>query len=132
MKVIIAVDSFKGSNSSKEGSEAISSGIEEVYQDAKIVALSLADGGEGTVDTLNQSIGGQLITSKVTGPLGEKVDATYGILGDRKTAVIEVASACGLPLIPRGECNSLLGLHMVSVNSFLMLSIRDVGILSLV
>ncbi|ASN06684.1 glycerate kinase [Virgibacillus necropolis] len=108
MKVLIAIDSFKESISSIKGSEAISKGIKEVYQDSEIVTLPLADGGEGTVDSLVHATEGQLIKMKVTGPLNEKLEAIYGILGDDKTAVIEVASACGLPLIPEKYRNPLL------------------------
>ncbi len=99
MKVLIAIDSFKGSVSSIEGSEAISLGIKDSYPDAEILTLPLADGGEGTVETLVHATDGQLIEKEVTGPLNEKVKAVYGILGDGKTAVIEVAAACGLPLV---------------------------------
>ncbi|MDQ0243523.1 glycerate kinase [Bacillus fengqiuensis] len=105
MKVLIAIDSFKGSISSIDGSKAISLGIKDVYYDAQIITLPLADGGEGTVEALVQATGGQLIQKEVTGPLTEKVDAVYGILGDGKTAVIEVAAACGLPLVPFSERN---------------------------
>ncbi|WP_028402781.1 glycerate kinase [Ectobacillus panaciterrae] len=105
MKVLIAIDSFKGSISSTEGSKAISLGIKDVYHDAEIVILPLADGGEGTVEALIQATGGQSIKKEVTGPLNEKVDAVYGILGDEKTAVIEVAAACGLPLVPSNRRN---------------------------
>lgn len=100
IKVLIAIDSFKGSISSAKGSEAISSGIKDIYPDAEIVTLPLADGGEGTVETLVQATGGKLVEKEVMGPLKEKVEAIYGILGDGKTAVIEVAAACGLPLVP--------------------------------
>lgn len=108
MKVLIAIDSFKGSISSIEGSEAISLGIKEVYPEADIVTLPLADGGEGTVDALVQATGGKRVEKEVTGPLKEKVNAAYGILGGGKTAVIEVAAACGLPLVPDSQRNPLL------------------------
>jgi len=108
MKVLIAIDSFKGSISSIEGSEAIAEGVRAVYENAHIVTLPLADGGEGTVDTLVQATGGELVETRVTGPLNEKIIAVYGILGDKKTAVIEVAAACGLPLVPKGQRNPLL------------------------
>ncbi len=108
MKVIIAIDSFKGSISSIEGSKAISSGIREVYEEAEIIAFPLADGGEGTVDALVQSTNGQFINVSVTGPLNSRVDAIYGILGDGKTAVIEVAAACGLPLVHQKDRNPFL------------------------
>lgn len=105
MKILIAIDSFKGSISSTEGSEAIALGISDVYPEAEIVKLPLADGGEGTVEALVQSTKGQFILKEVTGPLNEKVDAVYGILGDGQTAVIEVAAACGLPLVPSDKRN---------------------------
>lgn len=105
MKVLIAIDSFKGSISSIEGSKAISLGIKDVYHDPQIITLPLADGGEGTVEALVQATDGRFIRTEVTGPLTEKVDAVYGILGDGKTAVIEVAAACGLPLVPCSKRN---------------------------
>ncbi|TWE08176.1 glycerate kinase [Neobacillus bataviensis] len=105
MKVLIAMDSFKGSISSEDGSRAIALGIRDVYSDAEIIALPLADGGEGTVEALVKATGGKSIKKEVTGPLKEKIDAVYGILGDKKTAVIEVAAACGLPLVPSDKRN---------------------------
>lgn len=108
MKVLIAIDSFKGSISSIEGSEAISLGIKDIYPEAEIVTLPLADGGEGTVETLVQATDGKLVKKEVMGPLKEKVYAIYGILGDGKTAVIEVATACGLPLVPYNQRNPLV------------------------
>ncbi|MRG84974.1 glycerate kinase [Salinibacillus xinjiangensis] len=107
MKVLIAMDSFKGSISSIEGSKAISQGIHEVYPAAETVTLPLADGGEGTVEALVHATSGQWIEKSVTGPLGEPVEALYGISGDGKTAIIEVAAACGLPLIPRDSLDPL-------------------------
>lgn len=108
MKVLVAIDSFKGSISSIDGNKAISEGIRDVYLDAEINTFSLADGGEGTVEALVQGIGGQLIKNEVIGPLKEKIDAVYGILGDNKTAVIEVSAACGLPLVPLEQRNPLV------------------------
>ncbi|MFS0576572.1 glycerate kinase [Sporosarcina sp. 179-K 3D1 HS] len=105
MKVLIAIDSFKGSVSSIEASKAITAGIRNVYPDADIVSLPLADGGEGTVECLVHATSGKMVSREVTGPLGEKVMALYGILGDGRTAVIEVAAACGLPLVPEGKRN---------------------------
>ncbi|MFZ3591359.1 glycerate kinase [Bacillus sp. DJP31] len=104
MNVLIAIDSFKGSVSSNEASKAISEGIYDVYKDSEIMILPLADGGEGTVEALVAARGGELIRKMVTGPLGNKVDASYGII-DGNTAVIEVAEACGLPLVPIDERN---------------------------
>lgn len=105
MKVLIAIDSFKGSIFSVDGSKAISSGIRDVFVNAEITTLPLADGGEGTVEALVHATGGHFIQKEVTGPLKEKVEAVYGILGDKKTAVIEVAAACGLPLVPTNKRN---------------------------
>ncbi|ASK64074.1 glycerate kinase [Virgibacillus phasianinus] len=107
MKVLISIDSFKGSISSIKGSEAIASGIQEVYKDAEITTLPLADGGEGTVEALVHALSGKRVEKVVTGPLHEKVNATYGIANDGKTAMIEVATACGLPLIPKGGLNPM-------------------------
>ena len=108
MKVLIAMDSFKGSVSSLTGSEAIARGIRDVYPEAETLILPLADGGEGTVDCLVQATSGVKKEVTVTGPLGQKVDAVYGILGDGKTAVIEVAAACGLPLLEDVQRNPMV------------------------
>lgn len=105
--MLIAIDSFKGSISSVEGSKAIELGIKDVYPDAEILKLPLADGGEGTVKTVVQATRGKLVNKEVTGPLGEKTIAAYGILADGNTAVIEVAEACGLPLVPLEKRNPL-------------------------
>ncbi len=105
MKVLIAIDSFKGSLSSVDSGEAISLGIKEVYDDAEIVIIPIADGGEGTVEALVQATQGKYVEKEVIGPLGRPVQAVYGILGNGTTAVIEVAAACGLPLVPVNERN---------------------------
>ncbi|WP_188456232.1 glycerate kinase [Virgibacillus oceani] len=107
MKVLISIDSFKGSITSSKGSEAIAIGIREAYPGAEIITLPLADGGEGTVDALVHALSGRWIEKAVTGPLHEKVTASYGISGDGKTAMIEVAAACGLPLIPQHLLNPM-------------------------
>lgn len=107
MKVIIAMDSFKGSLSSLEGGQEIAQGIKNVFPDADTVVLPLADGGEGTTESLVSATGGQYRSVQVTGPLQEPVQAVYGIMGDGQTAVIEVAAACGLPLVPK-ECRNPL------------------------
>ena len=107
MKVLIAMDSFKGSLSSIESSTAIAAGIKEVYPHADIEMLSLADGGEGTVEALVNATGGTLAAIPVTGPLYKEVEAIYGILGNGQTAVIEIAAACGLPLIADEQRNPL-------------------------
>lgn len=107
MNILIAIDSFKGSISSEEASKAISSGILHVYPEANIKSIPLADGGEGTVNALIHTLGGRFVEKEVHGPLGEKVRATYGIIKDGKTAIIEVASACGLTLVHEEKRNAL-------------------------
>ncbi|QHW35538.1 glycerate kinase (plasmid) [Paenibacillus rhizovicinus] len=108
MKVIIAIDSFKGSLSSTEGSKAVAAGIREIYPSANIEIVPLADGGEGTVDAIIAACGGVRRTVAVTGPLMEPIHATYGVLSDGKTAVIETAAVCGLPLVPFDKRNPMI------------------------
>ncbi len=101
MKILLAPDSFKGSLSAAQAAAAMAAGVRRARPDAEIVLLPLADGGEGTVEALVLATGGQRKTLRVTGPLGEPVEAMYGLLGpDGKTAVIEMAAAAGLPLVP--------------------------------
>jgi len=100
MKIIVAIDSFKGCLSSRELAEAAETGIRRAIPDAEVVKIPVADGGEGTVDALVEATGGRFRTVAVRGPLGELVEARYGILGDGQTAVIEMATASGLPLVP--------------------------------
>ncbi len=106
-KIIIASDSFKGAVSSLEICDAIESGIKQVCQEVETIKIPMADGGEGTVDSLIAATRGRLISKVVTGPLGKKVKAKFGILGDNKTAVIEMAEASGLPLVPPEKRNPL-------------------------
>ena len=99
MKVVIAIDSFKGSLSSLEAGEAVREGVLKADESAEVVIRPLADGGEGTVDALAIGLGGEMIEADVTGPLGERVRAKYCIVKG-STAVIEMAQAAGLPLVP--------------------------------
>ena len=99
MKIIIAPDSFKGSLTAREAAEAMQEGILRALPDAQCVLVPMADGGEGTVQSLVDATGGQFITARVTNPLGIKVDARYGILGDGTTAVIEMAAASGIQFV---------------------------------
>lgn len=103
MKVVIAPDSFKGSLSAREVAQAIASGIRKVWPEAVIECVPLADGGEGTVRALVDATGGAIVDVRVTGPMGTPVDAFFGLLGDGTTAVIEMAAASGLPLVPPAE-----------------------------
>ena len=107
MNIVIAIDSFKGSLASLEAGEAVHTGIRKVFPQAETLVLPLADGGEGTVEALTRGLGGRFREVSVTGPLGEKVTARYGILPDNKTAVMEMAAAAGLPLVPEGQRNPL-------------------------
>ncbi len=100
MKFMVAPDSFKGSLTALEVAENIARGILRVLPEAEIVKVPMADGGEGTVQSLVDATGGSIIDQEVTGPLGSPVKAYYGLLGDGKTAVIEMATASGLPLVP--------------------------------
>lgn len=102
MKVVIAIDSFKGSASSNELALHIKAGIRKVYETSEIIICPVADGGEGTVEALSSSEGAQLITLTCKDPLGKDTKAQYTILSDN-TAVIEMASASGLPLVPLEE-----------------------------
>ena len=92
MKIILAPDSFKGSLTSLEVAEAMEAGIKRALPDAECIRIPMADGGEGTVQSLLDAIGGELIPCSVTGPAGQKVAAAYGMLADGRTAVIEMAA----------------------------------------
>ena len=111
MRVVVAIDSFKGSLSSMEAGQAIAEGVKRVYQNAEVVVRPLADGGEGTVEALVEGMGGIFVTKEVTGPLGEKVDAVYGVIESEedssKTAIIEMSAAAGITLVPEESRNPM-------------------------
>lgn len=130
MKIVISPDSFKGTNSSIEVATLIERGVRKVYPEAEIVKIPIADGGEGTVEAAVLGGSGQYRELEVTGPLGEKLTARYGILPEqgadqhsgagrqgraglrdgaipRRSAVIEMAAASGLPLVPEDKRNPL-------------------------
>lgn len=98
MKIVIASDSYKGSLDSSQANEAMRKGVLRVFEDAEIICIPIADGGEGTVDAVMTCCGGSYCYETVTGPDGREVIARYGILPD-KSAVIEMAAASGLPLV---------------------------------
>ena len=100
MRIVIAPQSLKGSLTAAEAGQAIAEGVREAYPEAEIEIVPVADGGEGTVQALVDATGGQIVSQTVTGPLGEPVDAFYGLLGDGRTAAIEMAACAGLPLVP--------------------------------
>jgi glycerate kinase len=103
LKILVAPDSFKGSLTAMEVSENIKRGINKADPGIDVDLLPMADGGEGTVQSLVDATEGEIIEKEVTGPLGERVKAFYGILGGGETAVIEMAAASGLPLVPEGK-----------------------------
>lgn len=100
MKVAVAIDSMKGSLSSPEAGEAAALGIRRVFPDAQVSVHSIADGGEGTCEAILARRGGRRKSLSVCGPMGSPVTASYGILPDGRTAVLEMAAAAGLPLVP--------------------------------
>jgi glycerate kinase len=108
MKIVIAPDSFKESLSALDVASEIEAGFREIFPTADYLKIPVADGGEGTVDAMIAATDGQRIDVEVAGPLGTPVQAFYGLLGDGKTAVIEMAAASGLELVPPAQRNPLL------------------------
>jgi glycerate 2-kinase len=100
MKIVIAPDSFKESLSAPHVADQIEAGFRDVFPDADYVKLPMADGGEGTVEAMVAATGGRIVAARVTSPLGEPVNAFYGVAGDGETAIIEMAAASGLALVP--------------------------------
>ncbi|MGI6031008.1 MAG: glycerate kinase [Eubacteriales bacterium] len=106
MKIVIAPDSFKGSNTTIAVANHIEKGFRKVFSDLEVVKIPIADGGEGTVDALVLGAGGVFKEKEVVGPLGEKTMAKYGIL-DNGVGVVELAAASGLPMVPEDKRNPL-------------------------
>lgn len=100
MKIVIAPDSFKESLTALEVANAIETGFKQIFPNAEYVKLPMADGGEGTVQSLVDATQGSLIETEVTAPLGNQVKSFFGLSGDGKTAIIEMAAASGLHLVP--------------------------------
>ncbi len=107
MKIVLAIDSFKGSMTSKEAADAARDGILSVCPHAEVLSVPIADGGEGTVEALVNGMGGEMRTVSVHGPLLDPVDAPYGYLPETNTAIIEMAAASGLVLVPKEQRNPL-------------------------
>jgi len=108
MKIVIAPDSFKESLTALEAAEAIERGFKRVIPNAEYIKVPMSDGGEGTVQSLVDATGGEVISKVVTGSLGKPVNAFFGILGNKTTAVIEMAAASGIHLVPADKRNPLL------------------------
>ena len=98
MKVVIAIDSFKGSMSSMEAGNAAREGILKACG-AQVAVKPLADGGEGTTEAMVEGLGGDYVYTEVTGPLGGRIRARYGVMPDGRTAVMEMAEAAGIILV---------------------------------
>ena len=125
MKIVIAPDSFKESLTAMAVASEIEAGFREFFPDAQYVKLPVADGGEGTVQAMIDASGGRRVEMQVTGPLGEPVSAFYGLMGDGATAVIEMAAASGLELVPPARRNPL---HTTSYGTGqLILNALDAG-----
>ena len=103
MKVVIAIDSFKGSITSMQAGKSAEEGVKRVYPDAETIVLPIADGGEGTVEALVNGLGGSIQKVKVKNPLGKEIVAEYGVANG--TAIIEMAQASGITLIKKEELN---------------------------
>jgi len=102
MKIVIASDSYKGTNTTLAVAGHIEKGFRKVFPDVEVVKIPIADGGEGTVEALVLGVGGEFVEKEVAGPMGEKLTAKYGVLKNG-VAVIELAAASGLPLVPEGK-----------------------------
>lgn len=108
MRIIIAPDSFKESLAAPEVAQAIAEGVKRVFPEAETLSVPLSDGGEGLTSTLVAATGGREFSATVTGPLGEPVRASWGLLGDGLTAVVEMAQASGLFLVPTEKRNPFI------------------------
>jgi glycerate kinase len=107
MKIVTAIDSFKGSMTSIEAGNAVAEGFKRAYPDVEVVVRPLADGGEGTVEALVEGMKGQTENIEVTGPFKKRVNCTYGIIKESMTAVIEMSGAAGITLAAKSELNPL-------------------------
>ena len=105
MKVVIAPQGFKGGISGLEAARAISRGVLAAVPDAETVLVPVADGGDGTLHALVDATGGEIFTSTVTGPLSQPIECQWGVMGDGRTAVIEMARASGLAMVPHRRRN---------------------------
>ena len=108
MKFVIAPDSFKGGMTAKEAAQAIETGLTRVFPKANFVKVPMADGGEGTVQSLVDATDGTIFSESVTDPLGKQTSAKFGVLGDKSTAVIEMAEASGIQYVNNETHNPLI------------------------
>ncbi len=108
MRIILAPDSYKGSLSASKAAEIMARAGRKVFPGGDFIQLPLSDGGEGLVDSLVKATGGEILYKEVVGPIGETVQAFWGVLGNKSTAVIEMAAASGLLLVPKEKRNPLV------------------------
>ncbi|MDO5517778.1 MAG: glycerate kinase [Clostridium sp.] len=108
LTILLAPDSFKESMTAKEACQAMEEGIKKADPSIKCIHVPMADGGEGTMQSLVDATGGKVYTAEVVGPLGEKINAQYGILGDGEIGILEMASASGIELVPSEKRNPLI------------------------
>ena len=106
-KIVVAIDSFKGSLSTFEAGKVIEEAAKEVYENAEVTISPIADGGEGTVEAIVSATNGEFVRTVVTNPLGEKIEAKYGFIPHAKTAIIEMSAAAGITLIEESERNPM-------------------------
>lgn len=104
-KIVVACDSFKGSLTSAEAGKAVAEGVRAVLPDCEVIVIPVGDGGEGTMEAITRANDGRIVRCEVTGPMGDKVTASYGTFGN--TAVIEMAEASGLTLVRAEERNPM-------------------------
>ena len=107
MKVVVAIDSFKGSLSSVQAGNAVREGVLRAVPEAEVVVRPVADGGEGTVEALMEGLGGEKVNITVTGPNNEKIESYYGYIKEKNMAVIETAAVAGLVLVEPDNRNPL-------------------------
>ena len=103
MKVVAAPNAFKGSLTASMAAAAMALGVRDAFPDAEVVEVPVADGGDGTVEALVSALHGDYLTAEVEGPLGDPVQATYGLTDHGRMGVVELASASGLTLVPAGR-----------------------------
>lgn len=126
MKIVVAPDSFKECLASHQVGSAIAAGILRAIPEAELTLVPMADGGQGTVEALVRATSGEYLEAMVTGPVGQRVNARYGVLGNRKTAVLEMAAASGLELVPRDQRDPM-GAHTFGTGELLLEALsRDV------
>ena len=107
LRILVAPNAFKESLSAIDAARAMAKGIRRGLPNAQVTEVPIADGGDGTLEAVISGTGGRILKAKVTGPLGNRITAEYGITGDGKTAVIEMSRASGLALVPTARRNPM-------------------------